>query len=338
VIGGPALVFGAGGFIGSDLVRALFRADVDVHAVVRPSTDLWRLEGIGWQFSLHRLDVRDAVAVGDVVASVRPEVVFNLVVGRARPEDPVSRQESMDTSLLGARSLIEAVSRTRVRRVVHLGSHLEYAARDRALREDDPIAPGSFRGTVKATETAKWLHAARSRSISVTVLRPFHVYGPWETPSRLVPTAIRCAYSGRDMPIVDPVTRRDPVFVEDVVEACLLAATRELAVAQVFNVGSGQEWTTADIVDAVAEVTGRPIGLRRGAYPSHMGDNAHSRADITKAERLLGWRPRHRLREGLTRSVRWYLSRAGGRPAAAHDRAGAGAASGVRGVLNPVVD
>jgi UDP-glucose 4-epimerase len=311
VIQGPVLVTGAAGFIAANLVRALFRADVEVHAAVRPTTDLWRLDGVGWQFSVHRVDVRDADAMREVVASVRPEVVFNLAVGRARPEDPVSRQESMDTSLLGARSLLNAVAHTPVRRVVHLGSHLEYASRDRPLREDDPIAPGSFRGTVKATETGQWLHAARVRSIPVTVLRPFHVYGPWEASSRLVPTAIRCAYSGSDMPIVDPVTRRDPVFVEDVVEACLLAATRELAVREVFNVGSGEEWTTAQVVEAVAEVTGRPIGMRRGTYPSHTTDSAHSRADISKATRLLGWRPRHRLREGLERAVHWSLSRAG---------------------------
>jgi nucleoside-diphosphate-sugar epimerase len=308
---GPVLVTGAGGFIGANLVRALFRADAEVHALVRPSTDLWRLEGVRWQLVLHLADVRDAGAVRDVVAAVRPDVVYNLAVGRARPENPVSRQESMDTSLLGARALLDAIAMHPVRRVVHLGSHLEYAARERALREDAPIAPGSFRGTVKATETAQWLHAARMRSIPLTVLRPFHVYGPWEAPTRLIPTAIRCAMSGTDMPIVDSETRRDPVFVEDVVEACLLAATRELARGEVFNVGSGEEWSTADMVNAVAKAVGRPIGLRRGAYRSHTTDSPHSRADVTKAARLLGWRPGHSFHQGLERTVPWYLARRG---------------------------
>jgi nucleoside-diphosphate-sugar epimerase len=307
-------VFGAGGFIGANLVRALFRSDLEVHAVVRPSSDLWRLEGIGWQLSLHRLDVRDPEAVRALVARIRPELVFNLVAGRVRAEDPASRQETLDTSLLGARSLIEALVETPVRRVVHLGSHLEYAQRDRRLREDDPIAPGSFRGTVKATETAQWLHAERIRSVPVTVIRPFHVYGPWEGPSRLIPTAIWCALSGVPMPIVDYETRRDPVFVEDVVEACVLATRRELARGEVINVGSGEEWTTTDLVDAVAQVAGRPIRLRRGAYRLQTTDSPHSRADISKAARVLEWRPRHGLREGLERTFRWHLTRTGDRP------------------------
>jgi nucleoside-diphosphate-sugar epimerase len=323
VFEGPALVFGAGGFIGANLVRALFRSDVEVHAVVRPSTDLWRLEGIGWQLSLHRVDIRDADAVRALVARIGPEVVFNLVAGSVRAEDPGSRQESLDTSLLGARSLIEALVETPVRRVVHLGSHLEYAQRDRRLREDDPIAPGSFRGTVKATETAQWLHAERARSVPVTVLRPFHVYGPWEGPSRLIPTAIRCALSALPMPIVDYETRRDPVFVEDVVEACVLATRRELARGEVFNVGSGEEWTTADLVSAVAQVAGKPIRLRKGANRLQTTDTPHSRADVTKAARLLEWRPRHGLLEGLERTLRWHVSRRGGRAGGVAERDGA---------------
>ena len=140
------------------------------------------------------------------------------------------------------------------------------------------------------------------------ILRPFSVYGPWETPSRLIPSAIRAALDGLELPLTAPGYRRDLVHVDDVVDACLAAATVDVPPGEIVNVGTGQEWTNEEVVSAISAVMGREIRTRPGEYPARLSDTAHWIADTRKAEQLLGWLPRRPLRDGLEQTVRWWTA------------------------------
>ena len=75
---------------------------------------------------------------------------------------------------------------------------------------------------------------------------------------------------------------------------------------EIINIGSGQQWSNEDVVDLVQSVTGQRIATRIGEYPARPFDTGHWVADIGKAKRLLGWEPRHTLREGLEKTAAWF--------------------------------
>ena len=303
--GRPVLVTGAGGFIGSNLVRCLLEEGARVHAVARPGGDLDRLRPLLPRLHLHRVDVRDAGGLHDAAQAARPDVCFHLAAAgvlrrNARPD------ELAEVNAGGTSALLAALAPLRWSRFVHVGGSSEYGPHDRPLCESDEPTPATPYGASKAAATRVARRFAREHARPVVVLRPFSVYGPGEAASRLVPRAIAAAFDRTELPLTAPGYRRDLVHVDDVVEACLLAATRPIAPGDVINLGTGAQWTNEETVAAVAHACGRPIATRPGAYPAHASDTACWVADTAKAERLLGWRARLPLLEGLRRTVAWW--------------------------------
>ncbi len=307
--GTRCLVTGAAGFVGVNLCRALEGA----HGVVRPGGREWRLPALPASARVHPVDLRDAEAVRRLFQEVRPRVVFHAAAHSAY--DGASLGERARDDLLALAHLLDALIAARettespVERVVVLGSSLAYGPSARPHREDDRLRPASARGALRAAASDLALGAARAARLPIVELRLFSVYGPWEPLYRLVPRAIRAALTGEELPLTAPDAeggpRRDPVFVADVVEACLRAATAPGIDGRAINVGSGSEVTNEEMVRAVERAVGRPVRARPGAYPHHGTDTAHWRADVSRAAELLGWRPRHALAEGLAVTVEW---------------------------------
>lgn len=303
--GKRVLVTGAAGFIGSNLVRRLLEEGASVHALVRPTSDLWRLDEVRARLSLAFIDVARREEVSRGLQSAAPQVVFHLAA-RGVAERDVPGMVILETNVLGTFHLLEASRSLGCERFVHVGSSTECGRKNEPIKESDCLEPSTLRGASKAAATLLCQQVARAEKRSLVILRPFSVYGPREAPGRLVPTAIRAALDGLEMPLTSSVYRRDLVFVEDVVEACLMAAERDLPPGEVFNIATGREWSNEEVVAIVESVSGRPIRTRVGEFPARENDNAHWVADIAKAGRLLGWTPRHTLAAGLEKAIAWW--------------------------------
>ena len=171
-----------------------------------------------------------------------------------------------------------------------MGSSTEYARSGVPLAEDAPLATRGFFGLTKAAGSLLLLATAAERGIRVAVLRAFQVYGPGDHPGRFVPTVLRAAGSGEVLPLTPPGSRRDWVWVGDVVDACVRAAADDaLPAGQVLNIGTGTQTTNEDLVDVARVVTGRPIPVAVGAHPGRAWDTDNWVCDPTLARSLLGW-------------------------------------------------
>jgi len=303
--GRRALVTGASGFVGANLVRGALAHGAEVHVIVRPSSRLWRIEELLPRIHVHEADVADARAVGAAVTTASPQVVFHSAMAGGHPRNRAEREEMLRTSVSGTASLLEASWNAGVERFVHLGSWLEYPPRASPLREDVAADPASFRGAAKAAATHLCRQFSRERKWPLVVLRLFSVFGPWETSTRFVPSAIRAALEGGELTLTPPGVRRDFVFVDDVVEACLLAAMADVSPGEVINVGSGREHANEEIVALVERASGRTVRVRSGEHPLGVHDGVHCAAEIHRAREVLGWAPRHSLAEGIARFVEW---------------------------------
>src|SRR3972149_6587359 len=137
-----ALVTGAAGFVGAVLARRLAKDGHEVHALVRPSSDLWRLEGV--EARIHPIDLAEEPAVGDVVDRVRPERIFHLAAPGAYPS-PSDFRAMVRTNVLGTIHLVESCLRIGFDALVNTGSSSEYGFTDHAPSEDEgPRAASNY--------------------------------------------------------------------------------------------------------------------------------------------------------------------------------------------------
>lgn len=308
-VGRRVLVVGGAGFLGANLVRALIQAEASVHLLVRPAPDPWRLHEVRGSIRIHHADVRDLDSVKATFRAAQPDLVVDLVkMGGSVPSPP--QTDLVAANVLGPVHVHIAATEVRSRRVLHLGSSQEYGPSSAPMRESDPPAPSTFYGVTKAAGTMLCLEMAREGGSPVVVLRPFSVYGPWEPPSRLVSRAILAAFRGEPLPLTVPGFRRDWVYVEDVVDACLRALVAPDVDGTIINVGTGMEWTNEEVVRAVERACERRIDIVTGGETPRPADAPHWVADRTLASRMLGWRPRHVLSTGIGKHLRWLTSQA----------------------------
>ncbi|MDP5184474.1 NAD(P)-dependent oxidoreductase [Blastococcus sp. BMG 814] len=277
-----ALVTGAGGFVGRHLVARLER-------------DGWHVTGL----ARRDVDLADPVAGAAAVRAADPDVVFALAAGRAKA---TPEERAATTAVNTSPWLVDALP-DRCRAVVRLGSSTEYAAAPHPLAEDAALEPRGFFGATKAAGSLLLQAAAAERGIRAAVLRAFQVYGPGDHPTRLVPVVMAAARSGGTVALPAHVSRRDWVWVGDVVDACIRAAVDDgLPPGAVLNIGTGVQTGTEELVALAERVTGRPIATAPGAHPGRGWDTADWVCDPALARRLLGWTPAVDLAEGLART------------------------------------
>lgn len=304
------LVTGGTGLLGANLLRRLLALGGRPFVFVRDPARIQRIAEIETDFECLQGDISDAASIGKAVEFARPGVVFHLASSFFNPPTlPASAH--MNIIAMGLLHLCEALAwipppkQDAPVRLVIAGSCAVYAGGS-ALREDAKIDPGSMLGVAKAAAGMISQFYARHHGIEAVELRLFTPYGPWEAARRLVPDVILSALDGRDVGIGHGGQQRDFIYIDDVVDALLLAAEapmREPALA--LNIGSGVGRPIRDVAERILGLMGNPVQLNIGTKPPRPDEIWEISADISAAARHLGWRPKVGFDEGLRRSIDW---------------------------------
>ena len=299
------LVTGGGGFVGSHLVDALLERGADVRVLDNFSTgDRRNLVHVAGDVDIVEGDLRSFERVATAVAGC--DAVFHQA---ALPSVPRSIQDPLTTSAVnvtGTLNLLLASRDAGVGRVVYASSSSVYGTTVAERKHEElPAAPLSPYGVSKYAGEANCRAFAQVYGLATVAIRYFNVFGPRQSPiseyAAVVPNFITAALL-HESAIVhgDGLQSRDFTYVDNVVRANLLAAEATGVVGEVLNVATGVNHTILDLADAVGAIAGHPVALEH--LPARRGDVRASLADVTKAERLLGYRPAVDFTEGLRRT------------------------------------
>jgi polyisoprenyl-phosphate glycosyltransferase len=304
---GPVLVLGASGFIGSNLFRLLQKSSDVVYgtASVMPA---WRLRGIPTE-NIFVGDLLHRDHLERLLAKVQPQTVFNCMAYGAYPFQN-------DTSLIYNTNvdltvrLVELLLKRRSIRYVHAGSCSEYGANADRPSEEVAPTPNSHYAVSKSAAASLLYFAGRHRGLACANLRLYSVYGPYEDPSRLIPTLITEGLQGRLPNLVNPDISRDVIYVEDVCVAFLLAALNlePSDYGGSFNICSGQKTTIREIASLSREVFQIEQEPVFETMPDRMWDVVNWEGNPEKARQRLGFETQVPLRQGLERTINWLHS------------------------------
>jgi len=312
------LITGGAGFIGSHLVEAFLQAGAEVRVLDSLRTGrrenlaevLERCAGQG-SYTLFEGDITDRTHVQEAVVGADYVLHHAALPSVQRSvEDPLSTDR---INVQGTLQVLVAARDAGVKRVIFASSSSVYG--DTALLpkvEEMPSNPVSPYAVSKLAGEAYCRAFTRVYGLETVALRYFNVFGPRQDPhspyAAVVPRFLD-AILHNNPPVVygDGLQSRDFSYIENVVRANLLAVSAPGVAGEVFNIACGEGVSLQDIIRLLAEL------LRRPVHPQYQaprpGDIRHSRADISKAERMLGYRPLIRFREGLERTVTHYLQR-----------------------------
>jgi nucleoside-diphosphate-sugar epimerase len=300
------LVSGAAGFVGANLVRQLSRDGHDVHALVRPGTDSWRLDGVALN-GVHALALEDRDRVCGVVHELRPEWIFHLAAYGAYPAQ-IDGTAMVMSNVLGTMHLLDAAMSVGFARFVHTGTSSEYGFKSLPPDEDTVLEPNSAYAVTKAAATLYCRQAAVRAGAPVITARLYSAYGPWEAPTRLIPTVLIRALGGSWPPLVAPHTARDFIFVEDVVSALCCLAAADIEPGEVVNVGSGEQRTVADVVEIVRRLLPVEAVPAWNTLAPRTWDTATWVGDVGRIRSRFGWRATTSLEAGLAATLAWLTS------------------------------
>jgi UDP-glucose 4-epimerase len=305
-----ALVTGGGGFIGSNVVRALLARGDDVRVLDNFSTgSRANLAGLESDVQLVEGDLRSYERVHAAVRGA--EVVFHQ---GALPSVPRSVQDPLTTTAVNVEGTLNVLLAARdegVRRIVNASSSSVYGNTGSLPRVEtqapDPISPYAV---AKLAAERFCTSFTRVYGMEIVSLRYFNVFGPRQDPTSqyaaVVPRFIRAIADGEPVTIYgDGEQSRDFTFVDNVVGANLLAADAPSVGGEILNIATGGSFTVNALADAIGALL--DTSVEKSYEPAREADVLASWADVGEAQRLLGYEPRVDFQDGLRRTADYLL-------------------------------
>ncbi|QXJ34837.1 dTDP-glucose 4,6-dehydratase [Saccharolobus shibatae] len=291
------MVLGGAGFIGSAFVRELNKRGIRplVYDLLTYAGRLENLKDTDHEFV--KGDIRDE-KLQEAIAKYRPEVVVNFAAETHVDRSIYKPQDFLTTNILGTVNVLDA-SRHYNFKYIHISTDEVYG--EECGNENSPLNPSSPYSASKASADLFVRAYVRTYKVEAIIIRPSNNYGPRQFPEKFIPKAIIRTLLGLHVPIYgDGKAERDWMFVEDTGRIIADLIEKAEWSGEVYNIPGGQRYSVLDVVKMIGEVMGREVEVRfvndRPGHDRRYCMTTGLRYEVTP------------LREGLRKTVEWYLN------------------------------
>lgn len=301
-------ITGATGFVGSHIARRLVVQGYEVHALVRPQSDLWRIRDIEPRLAKHTGDLTDREAIRRIIQEVNPRHILHFAVSTAMSGVTAEGDEVVRANLIGIVNLIDGSRDINYASFINTGTFLEYGSATEPSKEDSKYCePPEIYSITKLASTLYGQATAKKDGKPIITIRLFTPFGPAITKGRLVHNIVVSAIKNEPIKMTGPKITRDFIYVEDLCDLYLEAMKKAGEYkGNSFNAGSGRATTFEELVGIVKEKAGSKSPVEWGTLPSVIYDNNLWQADMQKTFSHFSWRPKHSLEEGLAKTISWF--------------------------------
>ncbi len=299
-------ITGGAGFVGASVTQYFVQRGWDVHVAVRSGGDVWRIRHLLSKITLYTGILKDEKQLEKLFQNTHPYAIIHLAAFGAYPsQDEWAKMIEVNINTL--KRLLDASVDIPYKRFIVAGSSSEYGYRDTAMMENDRIMPNSLYAVTKASATHLCQYYATRHKKPITVLRFFNIYGPFEEEGRLVRSVIESALQNNPIKLATGREARDFIHTDDIVRAIVKTISAgSRADGEVFNLGTGKETTIYELAKKVVCKAGSQSKIVKNAYPGRAWDAYHWKASTEKSEKVLGWKAKILLEEGLKKTIEWY--------------------------------
>jgi len=303
------LVTGAGGFIGSHLVKRLLGEGATVRAFIRYNSrnDPGFLADVkSDRLEIIKGDVRDVETMREAARDI--SVIFHLAALVGIPYSYQHVSEVVEVNTLGTLNALIAARENKVERIVHTSTSEVYGtAQTPQIAEGHPRQAQSPYAASKIAADALALSFYRSFGVPVAVCRPFNTYGPRQSDRAIIPALLIQALRKDEVVVGNLTPTRDFTFVSDTVDGFMHVAAYADCVGKEINLGTGRDVSIGELARMIVALVGRDIPIRQSEERMRAATTEvyRLRSDNSLARTLSGWQPRVSLEEGLALTLDW---------------------------------
>jgi len=308
------LVTGADGFIGSHLTESLLAEGYNVRALAQyNSFNYWGwLEDIKPSSNLEIVcgDVRDPNFCKEISKGI--DIIFHLAALIAIPYSYIAPESFIETNVKGTLNICQAAKDNEVKRILVTSTSEVYGtAKYVPIDEKHSLQPQSPYSASKIGADAIAMSFYNAFHLPLTIVRPFNTYGPRQSARAVIPTIITQIASGmKEIKLGDTSPTRDFNYVKDICNGFILLAECDKAIGETVNIGSNTEISIKELFALIKGLMHSEANLlveEQRLRPEN-SEVFRLRCDNTKIKKLTGYEPQYPLREGLEKTVEWFIN------------------------------
>ena len=291
------LILGGTGFIGYHLAKESLRRGFEVTSVSKNKPIKKRcLKKVKYIIA----DISDKNSIKKKIKNF-----FYYVVNLAGYVDHSNRIETYKSHYLGCKNISNFFSKKKIKRFIQVGSSMEYGLAKSPQKENFKCKPKSIYGGAKFLSTNYLLNLHFKKKFPVTVVRLYQVYGPYQDLNRFIPIVINSCKNNRNFPCSHGRQYRDFLYIDDLIEAFFLILKNPKTEGEILNIGYGRPLKVRSIIDRILGYykSGNP---QFGKVKLRKEEQVKIYPDISKAKKVLKWKPKINFTKGLVKTIQYY--------------------------------
>lgn len=315
------LVTGGCGFIGSNFILYEIKNHPNDKIInIDSLTYAGNLENLkdiesNPSYTFYNIDITDEGPIDSVISKEKPDIIVNFAAETHVDRSIANPTPFIKTNVMGTVNLLSSALKNNVKRFHQVSTDEVYGDlpltdKELLFKEDSPIKPSSPYSASKASADFMVMAFLRTYGLGVSISRCSNNYGPYQFPEKLIPLIIKNALNDESIPVYgEGKNIRDWLYVEDHASA-IDTIIRSSKDGSIYNVGGNNERENIEIVKTILDILEKPYSLIR-FVEDRKGHDLRYAIDSSKLQEELKWKPKTSFKEGIERTVKWYLDNRG---------------------------